>query len=79
MTIAEILARFKFTRHYNWWWESGVGYVLAGQFAKVPPKRNNPHKGTDFIESLKADGVYEYLNAKAVEKYGHLIERNGEC
>lgn len=36
----------------------------------------NPHKGTDFIASLKEDGVYKEVHARMIKEYGHLMEKD---
>lgn len=33
----------------------------------------NPHRGRDFIDYLKDEGVYKEVRARMMRKYGHLI------
>lgn len=36
----------------------------------------NPHRGTNFIDSLKEDGVYEEVYARMLKDHGHLMEKD---
>lgn len=36
----------------------------------------NPHKGTDFYDYLKEEGVSKEVHTLMKKKYGHLIEKD---
>lgn len=36
---------------------------------------NNPHRGSDFVEWLKEEGIYEEVKEQMRKEYGHLLDK----